>query len=196
MFLRFGLILLLNIWFSSSYSTFFNFLCAIISPMNKIIVFTYLAISGIVAIVTTIAEAYPATIFIDLLSINNRYSVSLTLLLTFILLLLPLLLYALVYNLLKLQKPPLVEEMTGKSGVLVKRKRALQAAIFPMKVKINEEKLADIVLGGSVFIELTPGKHSITTTIAHRTIGPIELNIERGIVKVYNASIDSYYFSK
>ena len=86
--------------------------------------------------------------------------------------------------------------MTGKSGVLVKRKRELQAGIFPMKVKINEEKLADIVLGGSVFIELTPGRHSITTKIAHRTIGPIELNIERGIIKVFNVSLDSYFFSK
>jgi hypothetical protein len=109
--------------------------------MNKIIVFTYLAISGIVAIVTTIAEAYPATIFIDLLSINNRYSVSLTLLLTFILLLLPLLLYALVYNLLKLQKPPLVEEMTGKSGVLVKRKRELQTINKQKFVRVSANKL-------------------------------------------------------
>jgi len=131
--------------------------------MVKRIAIIYIIIAAVVAIVTTILQVQPALFVIDYLTeFEGKYFVKLTVLLTLGLLLVPLIFIVLLLRLFdkgpKNEMPP---SLSGKTGIIVHRKKQLQDGIYIMKVFVNGEVKSGVSSGKRTFVELAQGTYKV-----------------------------------
>ena len=130
--------------------------------MNKLRLFSILyAITAlVVAVVTTVAQTQPALFFIELTLSDGKFPITLVFLLTALLLLLPGLLLIQVIGLLNRPKNE-IPDITGKTGIILHRKRILQSGIYIYPVLLDGEKRGRLGNGQSIFLEASSGQHTI-----------------------------------
>ncbi|MBI3136280.1 MAG: hypothetical protein HYZ14_16515 [Bacteroidetes bacterium] len=130
--------------------------------MLKKILLVYVIAALIVSVATTLMQVQPALFFIELLTgSDNKFPVSATILLTMLALLLPALIVALIPRLFNTKQRNLVPDLTGKTGILVRRERALSNAVYTDAVMVNGEKKSAVSNGKSTFAELPSGSYKV-----------------------------------
>ena len=128
----------------------------------KIFVSVYAIISAIIAITTSIMQIQPALFFIEpLTGSDNKFSLTLTMLLTFLTFFLPLVIFLLIKNRSNKQKNEM-PDLNGKTGIIVHRIKALSGALLDSGIMINGELKSSVSNGKSTFIELPWGKYSVS----------------------------------
>jgi len=128
--------------------------------LTRIIALSYAVICLSIAMITAIQQTQPALFFIRLFTIDEKYSLTLAFLLTALLLLLPAFLLLFIINFLRRSKNSF-PDITGKTGIILHRKRALYNAVYNFKIIIDDKEIGVVGNGQSLFTELTSGKHSI-----------------------------------
>ena len=130
--------------------------------MLKRIALVYVIVAAIVAVVTSILQVQPALFFIDLLvGDDNKFPAKLAMLLTMLALILPALIIILLINLVNKRNGNQMPDLTGKTGVVVRREWALVNGIYNDKVMINGEKRSTVSNGKSTFVELPGGDYKV-----------------------------------
>ncbi len=144
--------------------------------------------AALIAIVTTVLEIQPALTFIHFFAgPGGSYNLVIPVGLSFIILVIPLFFILFMYNLVQNRKNKLPADLTGKTGIVVKREKELTNAALMYDVYINGEKKMRLGMGKSVFIELEPGTHSVQTRLGKKIYSP-ELSVQietNGIRKFY-----------
>lgn len=115
----------------------------------------------VVAIVTTLLQVQPSLIFIEMLTMDGKFPATLVFLLTALLLLLPGFFILIAVSYLR-RKKNIIPDTTGKTGVILKRKRALYNAAYNFRVIVDGTEQGTVGNGQSIFVELVSGKHSIS----------------------------------
>ena len=128
----------------------------------RIFAVVYASISALVAIITSIMQIQPALFFIELLTgPENKFSLTLTLLLTFLCLMPPLFIIILIKKFSNKQRNEM-PDLNGKTGIIVHRTKALSGAIHDSGIMINGELKSSVSNGKSTFIELPWGKYNVS----------------------------------
>jgi hypothetical protein len=122
---------------------------------------TYAIAAMVVAVLTTILQVQPSLFFIEMLTVNGKFPLTAVFLLTALLILLPGLLIIIVINFLRRQKN-VIPDTTGRTGVILHRKRALYNAAYNFKVIMDGAVCGTVGNGQSLFVELTSGRHVIS----------------------------------
>lgn len=122
---------------------------------------TYAIVAMALAVATTILQVQPALFFIEMLTMNGKFPMSLVLLLTALLILLPGVLTLFLITLLR-RKKNVIPDITGKTGVILKRTRALYNAAYNFRVILDGVEQGTVGNGQSIFVDLTSGKHVIS----------------------------------
>lgn len=122
---------------------------------------SYALAALVIAITTTILQVQPSLIFIELLTMNGKFPATLVFLLTALLLLLPgfLILFTISYF---RRKKNVIPDTTGKTGVILKRRRALYNAAYNFRVIVDDAEQGSVSNGQSIFVELVSGQHRIS----------------------------------
>jgi hypothetical protein len=129
--------------------------------MLKKVAIVYILVAALVAIVTTFMQVQPALFFIELfLDDDHTFPLTFTMLITLFVLLLPLILVLVIVRLMQKGNDPL-PDLTGKTGVLVRRERLLSNGFYTDNIIVDGEKKASVANGKSAFIELIPGSYKI-----------------------------------
>ncbi len=115
----------------------------------------------VVAAYTTIVQVQPSLIFIELLTTYGKFPATLVYLLTALLLLLPGFLILTVISYLR-RKKNIIPDTTGKTGIILKRKRALYNAAYNFRVIVDGAEKGTVGNGQSIFVELVSGNHTIS----------------------------------
>lgn len=134
----------------------------------------YCFIGLVVALATTFMQVQPALFFIDLLSgSDNKFPAMLVILVTFGSFLLPLVVIALAVRSLNKNKNQM-PDTTGKTGIIVHRKRALSNALYDSGIVVDGQLKSSVSNGKSTFIELAYGQHHVQVK-GHKSA---EINID------------------
>lgn len=130
--------------------------------MLKKILLVYVFAALIAAVATTLVQVQPALFFIELLTgPDNKFPLTATMLLTMLALLLPALAVALIARLFTARERNIVPDLTGKTGILVRRDRVLSNAVYTDAVMVNGEKKSAVSNGKSTFAELPAGSYKV-----------------------------------
>jgi len=128
--------------------------------MIKRFAIVYILVALVAALITTIMQVQPALFFIELLvDDRGKFPMTFTFLLTVFVLLLPLLLMMVIIRLTTKQTP--LPDLTGKTGVLVRRERLLANGFYTDNIMVNGEKKATVSNGKTAFVELEPGSYKL-----------------------------------
>jgi hypothetical protein len=122
---------------------------------------SYAITALVVAVFTTILQVQPSLVFIEMLTMNGKFPATLVFLLTALLLLLPGFLILITVSFLR-RKKNIIPDATGKTGVILKRKRALYNAAYNFSVIVDGTEYGTLGNGQSIFVELVSGKHNIS----------------------------------
>lgn len=122
---------------------------------------SYAIVAMVIAGATTVLQVQPALVFIDMLTVSGKFPGSLVFLLTALLILIPGVLILVIVNLLQ-RKKNVIPDTTGKTGVILKRTRALYNAAYNFRVILDGVEQGTVGNGQSIFLELTSGKHVIS----------------------------------
>lgn len=155
----------------------------------KIFAVGYLIIALIVSVTTTILQIQPALFLIDLLTgPDNKFSVTLVVALLMLAFMIPILLVALFVKSLNKKKNEM-PDTTGKTGIIVHRKKGLSHALYDAGILVNGELKSSVSSGKSTFIELPWGKYTIQ--IKGHKAAVLDVEIARGkIVDLQFSLID------
>lgn len=161
-------------------------------------VLIWIVIAGIISLYTTFLEVEPARTSIRLFTDDfDRYSLIAVLGLTFILVLLPLLLVMLIYYFIQHKihnKHKMPNDFTGKTGIVIKRKKELTNVALMYGIFINSEQKTKLGIGKSAFVELEPGIYSIQVKLGIKIYSPqIFVQLEHEKILSYHTKAD---FSK
>lgn len=115
----------------------------------------------VVAILTTIMQVQPSLMFIDMLTVDGKFPATLVYLLTALLFLLPGFLLLIAISYLR-RKKNVIPDTTGKTGIILKRKRALYNAAYNFRVIVDGAEKGTVGNGQSIFVELVSGNHTIS----------------------------------
>ncbi|MBC7865466.1 MAG: hypothetical protein IAF38_21000 [Bacteroidia bacterium] len=148
-----------------------------------------LILTAVIAISSTVMQVFPANIFVRLLTIGDRFSTSIAFIFTWILLLLPVFIPLFIYNLF-VYRNKVPATLSGLTGIVLRRERAIPDAFFPFTIELNGEVKDKIGNGRSVFIELQPGTHHIQMRSGSRYSIPKEIIVKQGQVNIYEASVN------
>lgn len=134
-----------------------------------------LALLAIVfAVYSTIQQTQPALFFIELTTIGGKFPATAVVLITSLVLLVPLILVLFLISKLSGNKN-FMPDLTGRTGLVVTRKKALYGAAYVNKVLIDGEIKSAVSNGKSTFIPLPIGKYYLQ--ISNKKSNGIEINI-------------------
>lgn len=152
----------------------------------------WIIIALIISFATTFLQVEPALIVIRIFTENDgRYRVFIVIGIVFILLLLPLLAIMLVNNFIQNRKNKMPVDLTGKTGIVIKREKELTNAALMYSVLINAEQKATLGMGKSVFIELLPDTYSVQIKLGKKIHSPeISVQLEQGKIITYQTKTD------
>lgn len=129
--------------------------------LARIFGISYAIAALVIAVYTTILQIQPGLFFIEMLTMDGKFPATLVFLLTALLLLLPGFLILIAVSYLR-RKKNIIPDTTGKTGVILKRKRALYNAAYNFRVLVDGAQQGTVGNGQSIFVELVSGKHSIS----------------------------------
>lgn len=154
--------------------------------MLKKISIAYALLALVAGLVTTFMQVQPALFFIDLLTgSDNKFPLKLVALLTILVFMLPIIILVVIVNLTTSGERDNMPDMTGKSGVIVKREKNLNAAVYPFFVMINGEKKSAISNGKSTFVELIPGAYKVFIKTSGKNSAVLDLVVkEKEIIQL------------
>ena len=149
----------------------------------------YLIVALIVSVTTTILQIQPALFLIEpLTGSDNKFSATLVVSLLMLAFMIPLLMIALFVKSLNKKKNEM-PDTTGKTGIIVHRKKALSNALYDAGVLVNGELKSSVSSGKSTFIELPWGKYNVQ--IKGQKAANLDVEIPRGkIIDIQLAFID------
>jgi hypothetical protein len=122
---------------------------------------SYAIAALVIAVFTTILQVQPSLIFIEMLTMNGKFPATLVFLLTALILLLPGFLILISISYLR-RKKNVIPDTSGKTGIILKRNRALYNAAYNFRVIIDGVEQGIVGNGQSIFIELVSGKHTVS----------------------------------
>lgn len=159
--------------------------------MKKLAIIWLIA-AAIIAAAATILQIEPAATIIQLSASNDgSFLIILPLGITFILCVLPLFPIMLINNFIQNRKNKMPSDLTGRSGIIVKREKELTNAALMYGVFINAQQIAKVGMGRSVFIELTPGTYSIQTKLSNKIYSSeLSFHIESGKILAFQTKMD------
>ncbi len=159
--------------------------------MKKLAVI-WLIVATIIAATTTILQIEPAATIIRLsVSSDGSFMLILPLGITFILCVLPLFPIMLIDNFIQNKKNKMPSDLTGKTGIVVKREKEITNAALMYGVFINDQQRLKVGMGRSVFIELLPGTYSLRTKLSNKIYSPeLSIQIESGKILAFQTKMD------
>lgn len=152
----------------------------------------FLALTCIaVAIYTTIAQIQPALYFIELTTVDGKFPATAVILITALSLLLPLIAVLFIIGKFSGNKD-FMPDLTGRTGIVVKRPKALYGAAYVNKIFVDGELKSAVSNGKSTFIPLAIGTYllqvkskkldGITISIKGNTITTVEFtHVDEGL---------------
>ena len=160
--------------------------------MNQRMINTYASTCTIVAVYTTIREIQPALFFIDFLAPNpgDSYNFVIVLLTTLIALLIPLAAFLIAARVLRNSSSQL--QQTGKTGLFVRRQKALSSAFVGIPIYINDKKMGLVDNGKTVFYEIPSGHYTIQAGKGKRASEKIEVNLSQKEQLKLDLKINTY----
>ncbi len=113
---------------------------------------------------------------------------------TFIICMAPLFLIFFINNRVQNRKNKVPSDLTGKTGVTIKRERELQNGALMYGVFINDSPVKKIGTGKKIFIELPPGNYQLQIKANNKIVSPIAtFELIQGKILAYSTKAD---FSK
>lgn len=128
--------------------------------LAQIVGISYAIVAVATALAVTILQVHPALFFIKMLVIDGKFPATVVFLLTALLLLIPGIAGFMLISYIRRSKNA-IPDLTGKTGIILLRKRALYNAIYNFHVLVDGNKVGSIGNGQSLFVELTKGHHKI-----------------------------------
>jgi hypothetical protein len=150
---------------------------------------SYALIALIVAAITTFMQVQPALFFIDLLTgSDNKFPATAVFLLTALMLLLPLIPVLMVINRGN-KKRNEMPDITGKTGIIVRRKKSLSNALYDSAILVDGQFKSSVSNGKSTFIELAYGHHHVQVK-GHKS-AEISIDLKMGeVLELQMAFVD------
>jgi len=145
--------------------------------MKQKFINSYVLVSALVAITTTVWEVQPARVFIDFLAPNpgDEYNLVFVLLMTFLVALIPLLIFLAVMRLFRSAQPETIQ--TGNTGLLVTRQKSLTSAMVGVPIYINDKKIGEVDNGKTMFFGVSAGTHTLQAGKGKQASEKIEVRI-------------------
>lgn len=152
----------------------------------------WLIIAALVAVVTTVLQVEPAATIIELTTLpDGSFFLMMPLGITFILMVLPLFLVMFINNFIQNKKNAMPADLTGKTGVVIKRERELPNGALMFGVFVNEVQKVKVGMGKKVFIELPPGDYRIQIRLSHKMYSAEQLiQLEQGKILAFQTKTD------
>jgi hypothetical protein len=163
--------------------------------MVKKITIVWLIIAAIIAIYTTITQDWPASMVIDWTAINGKYYIKLTVVLTWVLLMAPVVIPIYIFGLITARNR-VPADLTGRSGIIVHRIRALQDAAYPFTILTDDEIKEKVSNGKSTFVDLKPGSYQLVVKSGRNSSAPITIQVEVSKISKYTITVNPYASSK
>ena len=149
----------------------------------RILIYIYILAAAALSFWSVITEAYPARFFIDIMAPEpgDKYSVTITGLLTLLTLLLPLALLLFIVKLTRNRNEPAMSEgYFTKDGIYFMRIKQAQNRLIASPIFINGEVRGRIDSGKNLFIELAPGTYEVTVGGKSEKSEPLTVSVTSG----------------
>jgi hypothetical protein len=151
----------------------------------------WVIVATVIAAVTTILDLEPASTFIDIFSNDGSFYVIIPVGLTFIICMIPLFIILMINNIIQNKRNKMPADLSGKTGIVVKREKELQNAALLYSVFVNGSEIKKVGMGRSVFIELKHGIHSIQVKAGKKFYSLLlELDLPEGKILAYSTKSD------
>lgn len=152
----------------------------------------WMILAAIFAAVTTILNLEPSATFIRISAMSDgSYYVVVPLGLTFIICVLPLFPIMIINNIIQNGKNKMPADLTGRTGLIVKRAKELPNAALMYQVFINGEPKLKVRMGKKVFIELHEGEYEIQVKLSKKVhSAAIPVKIEKGKITALYTKVD------
>lgn len=160
--------------------------------MMKKLAAVWLLLSGLVAVVTTILQIEPAATIIEITQLSDgSFYILLPLAGTFILGAMPLFMVMLINNFIQNKKNKMPVDLTGKTGIVIKRERELPNAAIRFGVFVNGDQMATVGVGKKIFVELPLGEYRIQTKLGKKMYSPeVVVQLEQNKIIAFQTKSD------
>ena len=145
--------------------------------MKQKLINTYVLVSAVITISTTVLEVQPALFFIDFLAPNpgDTYNLVFVLLMSFLIFLIPLLVFLIVMRLFRSAPSEMIQ--IGITGLLVTRQKSFTSAFVGIPVYIDDKKMGVIDNGKTMFFDISAGTYTIQAGKGKQASEKIEVKI-------------------
>lgn len=152
----------------------------------------WIILATIFAVVTTVLNLEPASTFINLsASSDGSFYILIPVGLTFIICILPLFPIMIINNIIQNKKNKMPADLTGKTGIVVKRAKELPNAALMYDVIINGEKRSKVGVGKKIFVELPSGTYQLQIKLSGKIYSAVvPVQVENGKISAAHVKVD------
>lgn len=159
--------------------------------MKKLAIIWFIG-ATIFAAVTTILNIEPAATFIRLFaSSDGSFYIIIPVGITFIICILPLFPIMIINNIIQNRKNKMPVDLSGKTGIVVKRAAELPNAALMYEVIVDNVTKSKVGVGKKVFVELNQGSYQVQIKLSkkvHSAIVPVD--VIEGKISAFYTKVD------